>query len=821
MEKYNPAVIEKKWQERWEKSGIFKVSAESDKKNYYMLEMFPYPSGRIHMGHVRNYTIGDAIARFKMMRGFDVLHPIGFDAFGMPAENAAIAHNIAPKKWTLENIEYMETELKRLGFSYDWSREVVTCLSEYYRWEQKIFIQMYKNGMAYRKNAATNFCNHCQTVLANEQVEDGRCWRCGSEVEKKQFSQWFFKITDYADQLLDDMAQIKEGWPEKVLTMQRHWIGKSYGSMVDFKIEGSDKYISVFTTRPDTLFGVTFVSIAPLHPDLPELIKSNSCEKAVKKFIEKNSAGTTSEAELAKREKEGVFTGIYLINPVNNKKVPLYAANFVVTDYGTGVVMGVPAHDQRDYEFAKKYDIPIKYVILPENNEIPKDCAYTGEGTLVDSGNFSGLNNIEAKDKITQFLEKRKLGKKVAQFRLRDWNVSRQRYWGAPIPVIYCDECGIVTVPEKDLPVVLPDDVKITGEGGSPLKNSKAFVNTVCPNCGKPAKRETDTFDTFVESSWYFLRYISPDENAPFNKNKANRWMPVDQYVGGIEHAVMHLLYARYFVKVLRDLGYIDCDEPFARLLTQGMVIKNGAKMSKSKGNVVDPDELIENYGADTARLFSLFAAPPEKDLEWSDEGVAGAHRFLGRVWNLLIGLSKKISLQESAEINSKNLSEKLKSFLTLVNKTINKVTKDMENYHFNTAISKLMELTNGLVKFDIVTKNDEIAAGFAASSLIRMLSPMAPHFAEELWEKFGKGGFVSKFEWPKYNQKQIFEDKVNIALTVNGKLRDQISVAKGLSEQELKQLAIDSPKVKRFTTGKTINKVIVVKDKIVNVVAV
>ncbi len=817
MEKYNPAVIEKKWQERWSKAKIFE--AKKTDKNYYLLEMLPYPSGRIHMGHVRNYTIGDTISRFKIMNGYNVLHPIGFDAFGMPAENAAIAHNIAPKQWTLENISYMEKELKTLGFSYDWSREIITCLPEYYRWEQKIFIEMYKKDMVYRKDAAANFCNKCQTVLANEQVEDGCCWRCGDKVEKKRFSQWFFRITDYADELLDDMKQIENGWPEKVLTMQRHWIGKSYGSMVDFRIEGTERFLSVFTTRPDTLFGVTFVSIAPLHSDLPELIAGSPQEKEIKKFIEKNRTGTTGEAELAKREKEGVFTGIQLVNPVNGQKVPLYTANFVVTDYGTGVVMGVPAHDQRDYDFAKKYDIPIKYVILPDH-EISKDIAYTDKGTLVDSGPFSGLGNVDANDKITQFLEKHALGRITAQYRLRDWNVSRQRYWGAPIPIIYCRQCGIVPVPEKELPVVLPDNMRISGEGGSPLKNDSSFVNTACPKCGRSARRETDTFDTFVESSWYFLRYISPRENAPFNKAEAEKWMPVDQYIGGVEHAVMHLLYARYFTKVLRDLGYINCDEPFARLLTQGMVIKDGAKMSKSKGNVVNPDKLISRYGADTARLFSLFAAPPEKELNWSDAGVAGAYRFLGRVWNLLIPLSKQLSLQETGkDIDLSNLSNSTKSFLSLFNNTIKKITGDMENYHFNTVISKLMELTSSFSKFEIACEQDRMVAGVAASSLIRMLTPIAPHFAEEIWENFGGKPFVSKTEWPKYNKQQIFVNKFNVAVTVNGKLRDQISIDPETDNRELEKLALASPKVVKFIADRAIKKVIVIKNRIVNVV--
>lgn len=821
MEKYNPSAIEKKWQKRWNESKLFKTHLDKLGKNQYVLEMFPYPSGKIHMGHVRNYTIGDTIARFKMMNGYNVFHPIGFDAFGMPAENAAIAHNIEPKKWTLDNIKQMEEELKTLGFSYDWDREVITCLPEYYRWEQKIFIEMYKKGMAYRKKSSANYCGSCHTVLANEQVVDDKCWRCGGEVEKKSFYQWFFRVTDYAEELLSDMDQLKE-WPEKVLTMQRHWIGKSYGTMINFKVAGSDNQsFDLFTTRPDTIYGVTFISISPLHPKLAEIIKNNPQEKVVKQFAERSAMGTTSEAELATREKEGVFTGIYLINPLNNEQIPLYAANFVVMDYATGVVMGVPAHDKRDYDFAKKYDIPIKYVILPDF-DIPKDVAYTGSGKLVNSDRFSRMDNKTAKNEITKFLENNKKGRKITQYRLRDWNISRQRYWGAPIPIVYCDHCGIVTIPEKELPVLLPDYVNITGVGGSPLDEVKSFVKIYCPKCGMPARRETDTFDTFVESSWYFLRYLSPkSDTEPFNKTIANKWISVDQYIGGIEHAVMHLLYARYFMKVLRDLGFIDKDEPFKRLLTQGMVIKDGAKMSKSKGNVVDPGKLISRFGADTARLFSLFAAPPEKDLDWSDDGVAGSYRFLNRVWNLLLPFTNELHLQKSADaVIYDELSHSSKKFLSFVNRTIEKVTENMEHHHFNTAISKLMELTNEFNQYEIKDKNDRIVAGFAASALIKMLTPMVPHFCEEMWEKFSENKFVSKADWPNYNEDQIFIDQVNIAVTINGKLRDEIQVSPDLEEEKIKLLAAESQKVLRFLNGKPIKRIIVVKNRVVNLVA-
>ena len=618
-EKYNSHPIELKWQKKWEENRIFKTRIEKNKPKFYELEMYPYPSGKIHMGHVRNYSIGDVIARYRRMNGYNVMHPIGFDAFGMPAENAAIEHNLRPETWTKENIATMTKQLRKMGFSYDWDGVVITCDPEYYKWEQKLFIDMLKKNMVYKKKAEVNYCPHCQTVLANEQVIDGKCWRCEEEVIKKEISEWFFKITDYAEQLLEDMEQIRKGWPEKVLVQQTNWIGKSIGAKVKFKVSEKDEVLEVFTTRPDTLFGATFMCIAPNHPLLKKLMKGNPYEKNVQKFIEK----FLRTKDIKEKEKEGIFTGIYVENPVNGEKIPLYAANFVLLEYGTGIIMSVPAHDQRDFEFAKKYDLPVRVVVYkkgatPEGGELTE--AYEGEGIMVNSGSFDGLDSEQGKWEITKWLQQKGLAEKKINYALRDWNVSRQRYWGAPIPVVYCKKCGIVPVNEEDLPVKLPENAPLTGEGDSPLKRVKSFVKTTCPKCGGEAERETDTFDTFVESSWYFLRYVSPHEkDKAFDEKQVEYWMPVDQYVGGIEHAIMHLLYARYFTKVFRDLKYIDIDEPFKRLLTQGMVIKDGAKMSKSKGNIVNPDYIIENYGADTARLFILFAAPPEKDLDWSD----------------------------------------------------------------------------------------------------------------------------------------------------------------------------------------------------------
>nr|WP_025270242.1 leucine--tRNA ligase [Hippea sp. KM1] len=812
MKKYNPAEIETKWQRVWEEKGVFKAKDFDKKPKFYQLEMFPYPSGRIHMGHVRNYSIGDAIARYKFAQGYNVLHPMGFDAFGMPAENAAISNKTHPAKWTYSNIDYMIKELKRLGFSYDWDRLVITCDANYYKWEQKVFIEMFKRGMVYRAKSTVNYCPTCKTVLANEQVEDGKCWRCGDEVIQKEMDEWFLKITDYADQLLDDMELIKDGWPEKVLIQQKNWIGKSKGAFVRFKIKGKDEYFEVFTTRPDTLFGVTFVSIAPNHPKLMELV-SDEQKEAVEAFVEEFKK---VDRDFSK-EKEGVFTGAYLINPATGEEVPLYAANFVLMDYGTGVVMAVPAHDQRDFEFATKYGLKKKIVITTEgltDNPDELDRAYTEPGVLVNSAQFDGMDNEKAKWEIVKWLEDKGLARVGYQYRLRDWNVSRQRYWGAPIPVIYCPNCGIVPEKEENLPVRLPENVEITGEGGSPLARVDEFVNTKCPVCGADAKRETDTFDTFVESSWYFLRYCSPKyDKAIFDREKADYWMDVDQYVGGIEHAVMHLLYARYFTKVLRDLGYTSSTEPFKRLLTQGMVIKDGAKMSKSKGNVVDPDDIINQYGADTARLFILFAAPPEKDLEWSDEGVEGAYRFLNRVWRLVY---------EHRDLRVRDVeikTDRLKELNYMIHSTIKRITHDFEHYHFNTAIAASMEFVNFLYEFKPQSEDEKALFAKAIEVLLVMLNPIVPHIAEELWQLTGHETLIAFEPWPEYDESATVKDTITIAITVNGKLRDTLTLPRGIKEDEVFEKAKQSNKVKRHIEGKTIVKRIFVKDKLLNIV--
>lgn len=820
-EKYSPKSVEEKWQQYWETNKSFKVTEDESRRKYYLLEMFPYPSGRIHMGHVRNYSIGDVVARFKRMKGFNVLHPMGWDAFGMPAENAAIQNKSHPAKWTNENIAYMRSQLKKMGFSYDWDRELATCDVDYYKWEQLIFLQMYKKGLAYKRTSFVNWCPQCGTVLANEQVEEGRCWRCDSIVEQKELEQWFFRITEYADELLDYTCKLP-GWPERVLTMQRNWIGKSYGCEIDFPLEKSLTKIRVFTTRQDTLFGATFMSLAPEHPMAMELtIPENRA--MVEAFIEK-----VQKTEKAKRtaedfEKEGVFTGSYCVNPVTNQRMPVYLANFVLPDYGTGAVMAVPTHDQRDFEFAKKYGLPLQVVIQPEGEILDAHtmtAAFTTEGTLVNSGRFDGLGNEAAKERIADYLEKEGIGKKTVNYRLRDWGVSRQRYWGNPIPMIYCDLCGATPVPEHDLPVLLPMDVTFTGEGGNPLDKVDSFVTTACPQCGETARRETDTMDTFVQSSWYFLRYCSPDFAAgPLDKARAEYWMSVDQYIGGIEHAVLHLLYARFFTKVLRDLGYIGIDEPFSNLLTQGMVIKDGSKMSKSKGNVVDPDLLINRYGADTARLFSLFAAPPEKDLEWNDQGVEGCFRFLNRVWKLVFDILPL--LQSNVALEPEKLSDEGKALRRSVHKTIRKITEDIEErFHFNTAIAAVMELVNTIQAVE--PKNDPLNAPVlkeAVESIIRMLAPFVPHFAEEIWAALGHAGGIDGAGWPTYDPAATVDEELLIVVQVNGKLRGKLTVPAAAVEGMVKEMALADSKVRSFLEGKTVRKVIYVPGKLVNIV--
>jgi len=820
-ERYNPQKVEEKWQGIWDSGKKFKATEDRGREKYYLLEMFPYPSGRIHMGHVRNYSIGDVMARFKRMRGYNVLHPMGWDAFGMPAENAAIQHKSHPARWTFENIEYMRSQLKKMGFSYDWDREIATCEVDYYKWEQLIFLRMFREGIAYKKTSFVNWCPKCATVLANEQVEDGCCWRCDSGVEQKELDQWFFRITKYAEELLDYTEKLP-GWPERVLTMQRNWIGKSSGCEIDFPVEGSLTAVKVFTTRQDTLFGATFMSLAPEHPLAMELTTDENREK-VEAFIARVKSTDKSKRTAEDMEKEGVFTGSYCINPVTNCRMPVYLANFVLTDYGTGAVMAVPTHDQRDFEFAKKYVLPLQVVIQPPGEVLDPatmGAAFTEEGIITNSGKFDGLKSSDAKEQIADYLESKGIGKKTVTFRLRDWGISRQRYWGNPIPIIYCEVCGVVPVPEKDLPVVLPKDATFTGEGGNPLAKVPSFVNAPCPLCGIMARRETDTMDTFVQSSWYFLRYCCPDFAAgPLDKSETGYWMPVDQYIGGIEHAVLHLLYARFFTKVLRDLDYVDMDEPFANLLTQGMVIKDGAKMSKSKGNVVDPDALISAYGADTARLFSLFAAPPEKDLDWSDQGVEGSFRFLNRIWKLVYEAGPFIVA--AGTVQRQSVSEEGKKLRRAVHKTIKKVVEDVEErFHFNTAIAAVMELVNSINAFE--PKNHPSNAPVlkeAVESVVLLLAPFVPHISEELWECLGHREGIEKAGWPVYDPAAAEEDELLIVVQVNGKLRGKITVAASAAEEDVKAYALADDKVQSFTAGKSVKKVIYVPGKLVNIV--
>jgi leucyl-tRNA synthetase len=822
-ERYDSKKVEERWQRAWQEQKTFKVAEEASKPKYYCLEMFPYPSGRIHMGHVRNYAIGDVVSRYKRMRGFNVLHPMGWDSFGLPAENAAIKHGIHPSKWTLENIAFMrDKQLKRLGLSYDWDREVTTCLEEYYRWNQWLFIKMYERGLAYKKLSYVNWCPSCATVLANEQVEAGLCWRCSSVVQHKELEQWFFKITAYAEELLSWCDKLP-GWPERVLTMQRNWIGKSVGVEVGFTVEGTGEKLTIFTTRPDTLFGVTFMSIAPEHPMLESLITGKPQADAVRSFVQRVLSEDKAARTDEQQEKEGVFTGVYAVNPLNNEKVPVWVGNFVLMEYGTGAIMSVPAHDQRDFEFAKKYGLPIRVVIQNPAKDLDPGAmklAYVENGTEVNSGKFNGLKNAEAKEKIADHVEASRLGKRTVNWRLRDWGISRQRYWGTPIPIIYCDACGTVPVPGDQLPVRLPMDVEFTGKGLSPLLEAKSFRETICPKCRGAARRETDTMDTFVDSSWYFLRYCSPREDkAPFDKEAAGYWMSVDQYIGGIEHAVLHLLYARFFTKVIRDLGLFDGDEPFLNLLTQGMVIKDGAKMSKSKGNVVDPDHILSKYGADTARLFSLFAAPPERDLDWSDQGVDGAYRFLHRVWAIVYKHSELVRNVKPARAEARGDRLYRKTHLT-----IKKVTEDMEReFHFNTAIAALMEMVNEMYDYTsggAMNDNKQLSVlRSAIDALTLLISPFAPHFAEELWAALGNKAGIANAAWPQYDPDVIAASEVVVVVQVNGKVRSKLTFPAGTSDKDVEAAALSDPKVREFTNNKQPKKVIVVPGKLVNVV--
>ena len=862
-ERYHPKEIEEKWQKIWEGQNLFKVAEDPKKAKYYLLEMFPYPSGKIHMGHVRNYSIGDVVARYKRMKGFNVLHPMGWDAFGLPAENAAIEHGVHPGKWTYENIDTMRDQLKRMGFSYDWDREFATCDVSYYKWEQLFFVRMYGRGLAYKKRSSVNWCEICKTVLANEQVmSDGTCWRSHADdpgVIQKELDQWFFKITAYAEELLEWCDKLP-GWPERVLTMQRNWIGKSIGAEIHFPLEDSKEVIKVFTTRQDTVFGATFMSLAPEHFLALSVSKGTGQEQAVREFVERMRRQDKTKRTAEAAEKEGVFTGAYCLNPMTKVRMPIFVANFVLMEYGTGAVMAVPTHDQRDFEFAKKFGLPLIVVVQPEDQALDAHTmteAYEGEGFLVNSGPFNRMDSVNAREKIARDLDEKGLGGGRISYRLRDWGISRQRYWGTPIPIIYCDRCGTVPVPEKDLPVVLPFNVEITGTGESPLAGLKEFVETRCPRCDGPGRRETDTMDTFVESSWYFDRFACADyDKGPLDRKRVDYWMPVDQYIGGIEHAILHLLYSRFFTRVLKEMGWVSVDEPFTNLLTQGMVCKEVyecpkdgylfpeeaegqgetihcrkcgeqisigrlEKMSKSRKNVVDPEYLIEKYGADTARMFCLFASPPEKDLDWNDLGVEGSARFLNRVWRLFYEQHRRLQNVKPLPFGT-ILEGGQKSLRQKTHKTIKKVTEDIERFHFNTAISAVMELVNEIYLSEIKDNEDDVsrrAMHEAVETAVILLSPFVPHFAEELWEALGNRESVIKTRWPDYDPESVLKEEILIVIQVNGRLRDRMTIPASYGEEEVKTWALKSERIRKLVEGKEIKRVILVPKKLVNIV--
>lgn len=826
QEKYAPHDIEAKWQKYWEENKTFKVEMDKDKPKSYVLEMFPYPSGNLHMGHVRNYSIGDVIARFRTMKGFNVLHPMGWDSFGMPAENAAIKHNIPPKKWTLENIANMTRQLKALGLSYDWDREVTTCKEDYYKWTQWFFELFYKRGLAVKKESAVNWCDTCNTVLANEQVIDGKCWRCDHEVVKKDLSQWFFKITDYADELLKDL-DLLPGWPERVKTMQHNWIGRSEGLEFSFEIPALNDTVAVYTTRPDTAYGVTFMALAAEHPLIKKICENNPKADEINAFCERVRNQSEIERTSSESEKEGVFTGVYCINPFTGRKVEIWVTNYVLYDYGTGAVMGVPTGDQRDWMFADKYGIEKIVTICPIGKELKLEemtCAYEEkEGMLVNSGEFTGMEMHKAMSAIMDKAEAEGFGKRRVNYRLRDWLISRQRYWGAPIPIVYCPHCGEVLVPEDQLPVRLPEDVSFTAGAKSPLATSEEFLHCKCPKCGADATRETDTMDTFLCSSWYYLRYTDAhNDKMPFDKDVNNYWGPVDQYIGGIEHAILHLLYSRFFVKVLRDAGLVDYDEPFSNLLTQGMVIKDGAKMSKSLGNVVSPEEILSKYGADTARLFILFAAPPERELEWSDQGVEGSFRFLNRIWRIVQAFEAVLA-QKVTEYDHSNLSEADKDLRRVLHGSIKKVTNDIETrFNFNTAISTMMELVNALYAYKEAVKEPNAGLVYEAiSDLIKMMSPFVPHITEELWRgAIDANSSVHEQNWPECDEEALKVDNVEIVLQVNGKVRGRLTVPAEATKEELEKIAMADANVQAHIGDATVRKVICVPGRLVNIVA-
>ena len=823
MERYAPQEIEKKWQAKWQEEHAYTTEMDRTKPEYYVLEMFPYPSGNLHMGHVRNYSIGDVLARYKTMAGYNVLHPMGFDAFGMPAENAAIKHGVKPSDWTYSNIENMKRQQREMGLSYDWDREVETCRPEYYRWTQWLFELFYKKGLAYKKKASVNWCDTCGTVLANEQVIDGKCWRCDSDVVKKDLSQWFLKITDYADVLLEDLKELK-GWPERVKTMQENWIGRSEGLEFNIDVPELGEKLAVYTTRPDTAYGITFVALAAEHPIVEKLLQNNPKAADIRAFCTKARNQSDLERTSSESEKEGIFTGVYAVNPFNGNKVELWVTNYVLAEYGTGAVMGVPSGDQRDWMFAKKYNLPIILTLQPKDTELKLEdmtAAYTDkDGVLVNSGKFTGMEMHKAMSAIIDEAEAQGFGKRQVNYRLRDWLISRQRYWGAPIPVIYCPHCGEVLVPEEELPVRLPEDVKFEQGAVSPLAQSASFVNCTCPKCGGPAKRETDTMDTFICSSWYYLRYTDPhNAEKPFARDKVNYWAPVDQYIGGIEHAILHLLYSRFFTKVLKDAGLVDFNEPFRNLLTQGMVIKDGSKMSKSKGNVVSPEEIIGKYGADTARLFILFAAPVERDLEWSDQGVEGAYRFLNRVWRIVGHFEDKIKAA-SDTYDVSTLTSEEKELRRILHVTLQKVTDDLgDRFMFNTAISSIMELVNAFYGFQESTTVNGGLVREVSLNIIKMLAPFAPHMTEELWSRIVGNGSVHKQRWPQYDASAMVQAEVEIVLQINGKVRDKLVVAADLGREEMQKAALAQPRVQELTAGKTIVKTICVPGKLVNIV--
>jgi len=813
-QEYNPAKIETAVQQWWHKEQTFRAVEDSTKEKYYCLAMFPYPSGQLHMGHVRNYTIGDVISRYQRMQGKNVLQPMGWDAFGLPAENAAIKHKVPPAKWTYQNIDYMRDQLKRLGLGYDWKRELATCTPQYYRWEQWLFTRLFKKGLVYKKTAAVNWCPVDETVLANEQVINGCCWRCDTEVEKREIPQWFMKITDYADQLIDDLDQL-DGWPEQVKTMQANWIGRSEGLEVKFGLTDSDETLDVYTTRPDTLMGVSYLAVAAEHPLALKAAESNT---ELQSFIDECRKMETSEEAMETAEKKGIATGVMAMHPVTGELIPVWAANFVLMGYGTGAVMSVPAHDQRDYEFAKKYKLPVNQVIEPSDKsdyDLSK-AAFTAKGKLLNSQQFDGLNFDDAFNAIADFLEQQNKGERQVNYRLRDWGVSRQRYWGTPIPIINCPDCGSVAVPEADLPVQLPEDVIVDGSG-SPIKSMPEFYECACPECGKDAIRETDTFDTFFESSWYYARFTCPDNEDAMLDERADHWLSVDQYIGGIEHAVLHLLYARFFHKLMRDEGLVTGDEPFKNLLTQGMVLKDGVKMSKSKGNTVDPQALIEQYGADTARLFTMFAAPPEQSLEWSDKAVEGSSRFLKRLWNTV---QEHVAAGNVVALEIDSLNDDLKALRRQIHQTVEKVSDDIGRRHtFNTAIAAIMELMNAVTKAKDDSEQGRAVIQEALEIAVLMLSPITPHISHELWQVLGHDEAIVNVAWPKIDQAALVQDKVELMVQVNGKLRSKISVAANMSKDDIEAQALADESVQKFTEGKEVRKVIVVPGRLINIV--